>query len=399
MSSASQPLVVPRAGLASLIADYATLTKARVTTLIVMTAWAGAFFAAEKSGTSLLSWALLHALVGIGLVSGGTAAINEVVERDLVLEVVRPRLGPRGVVGEVRERLVVELEQPVRAVREDDAGARVVVRIAAGRAGAVRPARTTDVTVRVRPAARVPGPVDPGRRELVADRRVRRRARAATADRAARRAARGSAMRRGFLFAGAALALTSAMALAAPESLLPGQYDDPSPAPAPPVATPAAAELMAASAPVADRAVPFALPAGVAPENRLQVHTIRVARAISVLFPEIKTIGGYRQDPLKWHPNGLAIDVMIPKPDTPEGIELGNQIAGYALANTKRWGVDHVIWRQRIYPGIGTPSWTANYGSETLNHYDHVHIATDGGGYPTGHETYYIGSMSPTPPD
>jgi protoheme IX farnesyltransferase len=83
MSSASQSLAVPRAGLASLIADYATLVKARVTTLIVMTAWAGAFFAAEKSGTSLISWALLHALVGIGLVSGGTAAINEVVERDL----------------------------------------------------------------------------------------------------------------------------------------------------------------------------------------------------------------------------------------------------------------------------------------------------------------------------
>jgi protoheme IX farnesyltransferase len=83
MSSASQSLAVPRAGLTSLIADYATLTKARVTTLIVMTAWTGAFFAAEKSGTSLLSWALLHALVGIGLVSGGTAAINEVVERDL----------------------------------------------------------------------------------------------------------------------------------------------------------------------------------------------------------------------------------------------------------------------------------------------------------------------------
>lgn len=83
MSSASQSLAVPRAGLTSLIADYATLTKARVTSLIVMTAWAGAFFAAEKSGTSLLSWALLHALVGIGLVGGGTAAINEVVERDL----------------------------------------------------------------------------------------------------------------------------------------------------------------------------------------------------------------------------------------------------------------------------------------------------------------------------
>jgi protoheme IX farnesyltransferase len=74
---------VPRQGIASLARDYATLTKARVTTLIVMTAWAGAYFAGAKSGVSLLSWTLLNALVGIGLVSGGTAAINEVVERDV----------------------------------------------------------------------------------------------------------------------------------------------------------------------------------------------------------------------------------------------------------------------------------------------------------------------------
>ena len=83
MSSVSQPLAVPRAGLASLARDYATLTKARVTTLIIMTAWAGAYFAGEKAGVSLISWTLLNALVGIGLVSGGTAAINEVVERDI----------------------------------------------------------------------------------------------------------------------------------------------------------------------------------------------------------------------------------------------------------------------------------------------------------------------------
>ena len=147
---------------------------------------------------------------------------------------------------------------------------------------------------------------------------------------------------------------------------------------------------MAASAPVAGRAAPFALPVGVAPENGLQVHTIRAARAISVLFPEITTIGGFRQDPLKWHPNGLAIDVMIPNYHSAEGIELGNQIAGFALANAKRWGVLHVIWRRGFYPGIGAPSWTADYGSETANHYDHVHIATDGGGYPTGNEIYLI---------
>lgn len=156
------------------------------------------------------------------------------------------------------------------------------------------------------------------------------------------------------------------------------------------------AELLAAGAPAAAQQFQFSLPAGVAPEGGLQVKTIWVARAISVLFPEITTIGGYRHDALKWHPNGLALDVMIPNHGSEEGIALGNQIAGLALANAERWGVIHVIWRRGFYPGIGAPSWTADYGSETLNHYDHVHIATDGGGYPTGRETYYIGSMTTT---
>ena len=164
--------------------------------------------------------------------------------------------------------------------------------------------------------------------------------------------------------------------------------------PAPAVATATEAQLLAASAPMAAQDFQFALPPGRGPENGLQIHTIWVERAISTMFLDIKTIGGYRQDPLKWHPNGLAIDVMIPNYHSPEGIELGNQIAGFALANAKRWGVLHVIWRQGFYPGIGAPSWTADYGNETANHYDHVHIATDGGGYPTGHETYYLTSMT-----
>jgi hypothetical protein len=167
----------------------------------------------------------------------------------------------------------------------------------------------------------------------------------------------------------------------------------PLPTTTPDLAAPAAAELLGASGPVAGQDFQFTLPAGVAPEAGLQVKTIWVARAMSMMFPEITTIGGYRQDPLKWHPNGLAIDVMIPNHDSDEGIALGNQIAGLALANAKRWGVLHVIWRRGFYPGIGAPSWTADYGNETANHFDHVHIATDGGGYPTGRETYYMGSM------
>ncbi|MEO8815769.1 MAG: glycoside hydrolase [Mycobacterium sp.] len=174
------------------------------------------------------------------------------------------------------------------------------------------------------------------------------------------------------------------------------------PLPAPPrMAAPEEAAGLAANVPIATNGQAFALalPAGVAQEGGLQVKTIWVARTISVLFPEVTTIYGFRQDPLKWHPNGLAIDVMIPNPHSDEGIELGNQIAGYALANAQRWGVSHVIWRQKIYPGVGGGNWTSDYGNETANHYDHVHIATDGGGYPTGRETYYVTSMNPASPD
>src|ERR1700694_3981878 len=83
MSTATQPLVVPRSGALILARDYAELTKLRVTTLIIMTAWCGYYFGALKSGVSSLSWGLFHALLGIGLVSGGTAALNEVMEWDI----------------------------------------------------------------------------------------------------------------------------------------------------------------------------------------------------------------------------------------------------------------------------------------------------------------------------
>ena len=74
------PLSAWRTRASSAFRDYAELTKLRVTTLIVMTAWCGYFFAAQKAGIPWLSLGLLHALLGIGLVSSGTAALNEVME-------------------------------------------------------------------------------------------------------------------------------------------------------------------------------------------------------------------------------------------------------------------------------------------------------------------------------
>ncbi len=123
------------------------------------------------------------------------------------------------------------------------------------------------------------------------------------------------------------------------------------------------------------------LPVGRAPERGLQVKTILVARSISALFPEIQNIGGVRPDSLRWHPNGLALDVMIPNPSSAAGIELGNRIVSFALENAKRFGLQDCIWRGMYYTPSGVKA--GGYG-----HYDHVHITTHGGGYPSGDEVY-----------
>lgn len=85
---------MPREGLAAWLRDYSELMKARVTTLIVMTAWCGVYFAAAKSGVSSLSWTMVNALLGIGMVAGGTAALNEVMERDLDARMRRTAIRP-----------------------------------------------------------------------------------------------------------------------------------------------------------------------------------------------------------------------------------------------------------------------------------------------------------------
>ena len=132
---------------------------------------------------------------------------------------------------------------------------------------------------------------------------------------------------------------------------------------------------------VAANAAPRMLPVGVANERGLQVKTVLAARAVSAAFPEITNIGGVRPDPLPWHPRGLAIDIMIPNPSSAAGIALGNEIVRFAFKNVGRFALQDVIWRGTYY----TPSGPSGSG---YGHYDHVHITTHGGGYPTGGETY-----------
>lgn len=178
----------------------------------------------------------------------------------------------------------------------------------------------------------------------------------------------------------------------------------PDAAPAEPAtAAPCCASVVALASPIADyRSIPAddglrlassrsmhrtldaALPTAVGSEAGMQVKTILVARAVSAIFPEIQRIGGVRPDSLRWHPDGLAVDVMIPDYSSAEGIALGDSIVAFALSNAERLGVAHVIWRQTMYPVHGDPRGMTDLGSDNANHYNHVHIATVGGGYPAG---------------
>jgi protoheme IX farnesyltransferase len=94
MSSISLPFASFRSQATLLLRDYAELTKLRVTSLIVMTAWCGYFFGAHKAHQSWITLGLFHALFGVALVSSGTAALNEVMEQDVDARMRRTAIRP-----------------------------------------------------------------------------------------------------------------------------------------------------------------------------------------------------------------------------------------------------------------------------------------------------------------
>ena len=85
MNTVSQPIAITSESSSKRhLADLGVLLKPRVTALIVMSAWCGFYFAAHKSGIRAADslHLLAFALVGVGLVAGGTAALNQVLERE-----------------------------------------------------------------------------------------------------------------------------------------------------------------------------------------------------------------------------------------------------------------------------------------------------------------------------
>lgn len=81
---APHPIHAPRPGVtATIINDLRELFKVRVTGLVVITGWAGFYLGSMQSGISSVQRGLLDTLIGIGLVSAGSGALNQALERSI----------------------------------------------------------------------------------------------------------------------------------------------------------------------------------------------------------------------------------------------------------------------------------------------------------------------------
>lgn len=108
-------------------------------------------------------------------------------------------------------------------------------------------------------------------------------------------------------------------------------------------------------------------------------HVKVAAEALALRFG-IRTMYGWRPvDPFPDHPSGLAVDFMIS--NLPNGRQVGDSLAAYAIQNARALSVKYIIWYRRAWNST-RQTWEP-YTSTPNPHTDHVHItflATPGTG-------------------
>jgi hypothetical protein len=123
-------------------------------------------------------------------------------------------------------------------------------------------------------------------------------------------------------------------------------------------------------------------PSGSAAERGLQATTLRGLRCVKAAFPAITSMGGRGGRPIASsdHPNGLAVDFMIPKWSTKAGNSFGWQVAKWVQANAKALRVKYIIWDVRKWNPAVNDSWRPyrhplGNSNPTLAHRNHVHVS------------------------
>jgi hypothetical protein len=111
-------------------------------------------------------------------------------------------------------------------------------------------------------------------------------------------------------------------------------------------------------------------PDGSAVEAGLHANTVKLYRAVCAAFPAVNAWGGMSGSGGD-HGAGLALDIMCSG-------SLGDAIASYVRSHASAFGVNYVIWQQRIWSvQRSSEGWRPmeDRGSVTANHYDHVHVS------------------------
>lgn len=122
------------------------------------------------------------------------------------------------------------------------------------------------------------------------------------------------------------------------------------------------------------------MPLGTAPcasgsssERGLRPDTIKVHRAVCLLFPSVTRYGGLagRGE----HATGQAIDIMVGT-----GNPIGYDIAEFLQEHRAELGIEYIIWHQHIWRPSTSGAWRSmsDRGGATANHMDHVHVTTYG---------------------
>ena len=112
-------------------------------------------------------------------------------------------------------------------------------------------------------------------------------------------------------------------------------------------------------------------PSGSDVESGLTANAISVYRAVCAEFPEVETYYGLRVGDPDEHGQGRALDIMVPDSS------VGDEIAEFVRANYDALGVSEILWSQQIWTVERSSEgwrWMPDMGSDTANHYDHVHV-------------------------
>jgi len=92
--TAASTVAAPRTRSQSLLADYVVLFKPRVSVMVIVTAAAGFYLGSLASGISPFHLGLVKALFGIALVTAGSSALNQALERTTDLRMPRTASRP-----------------------------------------------------------------------------------------------------------------------------------------------------------------------------------------------------------------------------------------------------------------------------------------------------------------